>query len=99
MPKHHLALKTFAYILLFAFSSHLCSSQTNALPEPKTVHPLTNRTAAVERAMIDATRTKPLASLILTNYADQNEILVAVDAVNANQEIDAYVDGYCGFGA
>jgi hypothetical protein len=99
MPKHHLALKTLACILLFILSTHVCSAQTNVLPEAKTVHPLTNLTAAVERSMFAATRTKPLARLILTNYATQDEILAVVDTVNANQAIDGYVDGYCGFGA
>src|SRR5579871_3000095 len=92
-------MKILVCILLLTLSTHLCPGQTNALPDAKTVRPLTNLTAAVERAMFAATRTKPLARLILTNYATQDEILAVVDSVNANQEIDAYVDGYCGFGA
>src|SRR6266850_4782321 len=87
----------FVIMLLPIFAAQPCCGQTNATSQATRVRRVPS--SSVDWKSVSAIAGKKLSVLTLTNQVSQDSTLAVTDRVNANYNIDRYVDGYCGFGA
>jgi len=84
--------------LLVFVASFSNGEDTNRWAE-KMARPLPPLSDSAWRSISAAGAKKPVVTITLTNDVSQDAILAVTDRVSAHHGIDAYFDGYCGFGA